>query len=288
VGLGGKMKISFWSPVHRTAGVTTNAACVSAVMAIGGAGKTVVLENHYSTNSIGDIILIPEQVEHLREHGEYYSRYGIEYVLKRLYSGESGEKLVHRASIPLLFSSMLYIPQGRVVNKEVFNYEFNLVQKELFQALEKLSDYVFIDTERNQNLSSNVILSESDIIVVNLDQDIAHLRDFFTNYESMQEKAVYLIGNYHTGAEWDVSRICKEFHINRDKIGIIPFNMELSECMAQGHLLQFLNRNYYKASDSENEYLIRYIKKAGKMIRKNAMVLRRSEGKKKGRTQGLA
>lgn len=104
----------------------------------------------------------------------------------------------------------------------------------------------------------------------------------------MQEKAVYLIGNYHTEAEWDVSRICKEFHINRDKIGIIPFNMELSECMAQGRLLQFLNRNYYKASDSENEYLIRHIKKAGKMIRKNAMVLRRDEITQKGKTKWLA
>lgn len=84
------MKISFWSHVRGLTGVTTNLACVSAIMAIGRMGKTVVLENHYSTNSIGDLILVPEQIDHLHEHGEYYSKYGIEYILKRLYSGERG------------------------------------------------------------------------------------------------------------------------------------------------------------------------------------------------------
>ncbi len=153
MGRGGEMKISFWSHVRGLTGVTTNLACVSALMAIGRMGKTVVLENHYSTNSIGDLILVPEQIDHLHEHGEYYSRYGIEYILKRLYSGERGDKLVHNSSIPLLFSSMFYIPQGKIVNREVFEYEFNLVQKELFQALEQLSDYVFVDTEANQNFS---------------------------------------------------------------------------------------------------------------------------------------
>lgn len=270
------MKISFWSPKRRTAGVTTNTACISAIMAIGQMGKSVILENHYSVNSIGDIILVPEQMEHLREHGEYYNRRGMEYVLKHLYSGEEGERLIHKASIPVLFSSMFYIPQGKIVNKEVFNYEFNLVQEELFRALESFSDYVFIDTEMNQNLSSNIILSEADLIVVNLDQNGVHLREFFENYPSIQEKAVYLIGNYHAESEWDISRICKEFHIGSDRIGVVPFNMEMAEAMERGRLLQFLNRNYYKASDHENEYLIRYLKKAGQMLRRQTIIRRRN------------
>lgn len=269
------MKISFWSNVRGEAGVTTNLACVSALISIGGQGKSVILENHYSINGIGDILLVPEKLELLREQGEYYSHYGIEYVLKRLYSGEAGEKLVHHATIPLLFSTMYYLPQGRIVNKEVFNYEFNLVQKELFDALSLISDYVFVDTETNQNLSSNIILSEADVIVVNLDQNPVHLKEYFTNYSSIQEKALYLIGNYKPELPWNVGRICKEFHISREKIGVIPYNMELKDSMSQGHLLQFLNRNYYKPSDCENDYFIRYAKRASQMIRKNVIKVRR-------------
>lgn len=271
------MKISFWSHMHGTAGVTTNVACISALTSISGMGKTVVLENHYNVNSIGDAILIPEKVGYLREHGAYYNRYGIEYVLKRLYSGEAGEKLLRHASIPLLFSSMYYLPQGRIVNKEVFNYEFNLVQKELFMLLEAISDYVFIDTETNQNLSSTTILSECDLVVVNLDQDPVHLKEFFQNYTSMQEKAVYLIGNYKPESSWNISRICKEFYIPKGKIGIMPYNMDMAGAAKSGHLLQFLNRNYYKASDRECEYLMRYAKRASQMIRKNIIGLRREK-----------
>lgn len=287
VGLGGKMKISFWSHMRGAAGVTTNLACVSALMSIGGMGKTAVLENHYSINSIGDMLLFPEKIEYLREHGEYYSRYGIEYILKRLYSGEPGEKLLHHASIPLLFSSMYYLPQGRIVNKEVFNYEFHLVQKKLFQSLERISDYIFIDTETNQNLSSKIILSESDLIVVNLNQDPVQIQKFFRQYTSIQEKAVYLIGGYQPELPWNIGRICKEFQIPREKTGIIPYNPELVDAASKGHLLQFLNRNYYKASDYENEYLIRYAKKAGRMIRKNLVRLRREERMEEREFQGI-
>ncbi len=271
------MKISFWSHMRNMAGVTTNLACISGLTAIVGMGKTAVLENHYNMNSIGDMILQPEKLEHLREHGEYFSRYGIEHILKRLSSGESGEKLLHRASIPLLFSSMYYLPQGRIVNKEVFNYEFHLVQKQLFDSLEKISDYIFIDTESNQNLSSKIILSESDLIVVNLTQDPTRIQEFFENYSFFQPKTVYLIGKYQMESKWNVRRICKEFHIPKEKIGVIPFNMELDDSAAQGRLLQFLNRNYDRPADAENETLMRYAKKACQMVRKNLLRLRREE-----------
>ena len=264
------MKICFWSPVRGKAGVTTNLACISALMAIGKKGKTLVLENHYSMRGVGDILMEQETVDAFREHGEYHSRYGVEYLLKRIYSGEPGEKLIQRAAVPLLFSSMFYIPQGRIVNKEVFDYEFRMAHDLLFQALESHSDYIFIDTETNQNLSSNIILSQADLVVVNLPQDMEQMAVFFREQKTIQEKAVYLIGSYQEEFPCDLSYICGEYKIPRDRIGIIPYNMELQDAMSSGHLLQFLNRNYFQAEDSQNEYLLRYAKRAARMIMKNA------------------
>ena len=137
-----------------------------------------ITRNHYSCNSIASIILPGERVERLKESGRYYNREGIEYVLKGLYSGGRGDELLHHAAMPLLYTSMYYLPQSYIINKEVFNYEFNLVYKELFYNLELFSDYVFIDTERNENLSSNAILTEADLVVVNLVQDKIALREF--------------------------------------------------------------------------------------------------------------
>lgn len=265
------MKIAFWSNIKGKSGVTTNTVCIAALTAISGAGKAVLLENHYSINSIADIVLSREQTEQLKESGRYYNRDGIEYVLKGLYSGKNGEELLCHAVLPLLYTNVYYLPQSYIVNKEVFNYEFSLVYKELFYSLELFSDNVFIDTERNENLSSNAILYEADIVVVNLIQDKIALREFFDNYSSIQEKAIYLVGSYKPDPLFNYRRICYEYHIPKDKIGIIPYNSELSESVSHGLTLQFLNRNYEKASSRENEYFMRHCKKSSMMVRKNLL-----------------
>ena len=257
--------------------MTTNLGCISSMTALSRQGKSVLLENHYSIRGLGDILLPPERNDELREYGGYFSHSGIEYVMKRMYSGEPGEKLIHQTAVPLLFNAMLYLPQGKIVNKEVFDYEFHLVQKEMFSILEQMADYIFVDTETNQNLSSRVLLSEADLVVVNLDQEPGHLKDFFENYSSIQDKAVYVIGNYKSELPWNLNKICKEYAIPGDKIGIVPYHMDLEDAMLQGKLLQFLNCNYYKAPDRETEEFMRYVKRAAGMVRKNALQIRRKK-----------
>lgn len=271
------MKIAFWSNVRKKTGVTTNMACIAAMTSIAGMGKTILLENHYSLHSLGNILLAPEQITSLKEQGQYYDKYGIEYVLKQIYSGHSGSDLIRQISIPLLYTNMYYLPQSYIVNREVFNYEFDLVREELFRSLEEISDYVFIDTETNQNLSSNTILSDADMIVVNLRQDPVMLDEFFENYSSVREKAVYLLGEYQPEIAWNLRRICYRYRISRDQIGVVPYNIELEESMNQGRVLQFLNRNYYKASGRENDYFMRQVRKASLMVRQNLLKIRRMQ-----------
>lgn len=265
------MKIAFWSNVRKTGGVSTNLVCMAAVMAIAGMGRSVMLENHYNVNNLGGMLLAPEKTAMLRESGQYFNKYGIEYILKRLYTGEPGELLLRKASIPLLYSSLYYLPQSYIVNKEVFNYEFDLVHRDLFQCLEGFSDVVFIDTESNGNASTLAILEEADLIVVNFAQDLKAWEDYFENYSSLSEKSVFLIGRYQKEYSWDITRLRKKYHISRDRIGVIPFNMELQTAMQEGRMLQFLNRNYLRNVHAENEYLMREMKRSAVMLKENML-----------------
>lgn len=45
--------------------------------------------------------------------------------------------------------------------------------------------------------------------------------------------------------------------------------------MSEGRILQFLNRNYEKASGRDNDYFMRYCKKSSMMVRKNLINLRK-------------
>ncbi len=274
-----KVKIAFWSNLHGQSGVTTNLACMAAMSAIAGVGKCILLENHYNLNSLGNILMAPEKVAILKEKGQYYNKYGIEYLLKRLYTGESGEALIRKASVPLLYSSILYLPQSYIVNREVFNYEFELVRTELFRCLEEVSDMIFIDTESNGNVSSNAILEEADLIVVNLPQKPVVWKDFFENYSSVLDKCVFLVGKYQPDMKFDLIRIRREFQIPRNQIGTVPYNLELQDAMKDGHTLQFLNRNYMRCSGQENELFMKELKRSAGMLRENVSRKRREKQK---------
>lgn len=265
------MKIAFWSNIRQGGGVSTNLACMAAITAIAGMGRSILLENHYNVNNLAGMLLSPERTAMLRESSQYYSKYGIEYILKRLYTGESGERLIRRASIPLLYSSIYYLPQSYIVNKEVFNYEFELVHKDLFQCLERFSDIVYIDTESTGNASTIQILQEADLIVVNMDQEPASWEDYFENYESLFRKSVFLIGRYQREYSWSVLKLRRRFQIPRDRIGAIPYNMELQTAMQEGRMLQFLNRNYLRNIHADNEYLMREMKRSAVMLKENML-----------------
>ena len=52
-----------------------------------------------------------------------------------------------------------------------------------------------------------------------------------------------MIGKYQPNHTWNLRRICYRFHIPRQNIGVIPYNLELEEAVTYGRVLQFLNRN---------------------------------------------
>lgn len=271
------MKIAFWSNVHQRSGVTTNLTCIAAMMAMAGMGKSIMLENHYSINSLGSLVLEQEVRNHLHEHGQYYDKYGIEYLLKQLYAGNNGLALLKKTQIPLLFNRLFYLPQSYVVNRDVFDYEFGQAYGKLFECLERNADYVFIDTEKNKNLSSGIILSDADLVVVNLCQDEDALNDFFTEHPSMREKAIFLIGLYQPENPWSYQRIVYEYNIKVKQVAVIPFNLELRDAVLRGRVLQFISQNMESPSLDENAYFIRQCKKAVCMLRNRVMKIKKEE-----------
>lgn len=263
------MKIAFWSNIRKNGGVSTNMVCIAAVSAIAGLGRSVLLENHYNVNNLNDMLLSPDKIAMLHETGQYYNKYGIEYILKRLYTGTANEQMIRKASIPLLYSSIYYLPQSYIVNREVFDYEFELAHKDLFECLENISDMVFIDTESRGNASSVQILEEADMVVVSIDQDREAWDDYFEHYMSILPKSVFLVGQYEKENPFDLELIKKQYHIPGEKLAVIPYNIDLHIAAGEGTMIPFLNRNYMKSSRAENEYFMGEVKKAVIMLKEN-------------------
>ena len=258
--------------------VTANMASIASMVSLRNAGrvKEILLENHFSRNkSLEDVLLQPMQQDFLRESGGYNVKYGLDYILKRIYCGDRDRELIKNSTVDLMLSNMCLLPSGMVFNKEVFNYDFSMVHRELFEILEEVSEYIFIDTESNQNLSTKQILFDADIVVVNLTQNPDNIRDFFENYTSIREKAIYIVGKYRPERKWTRKRISYEYNVPRNRIGIMPYTIELEYAIDAGRLQQYLCSNYMRETSRENEFFIRKCKKNAKLVENTAREIKK-------------
>ena len=106
--------------------VTANMASIASMVSLRNAGrvKEILLENHFSRNkSLEDVLLQPMQQDFLRESGGYNVKYGLDYILKRIYCGDRDRELIKNSTVDLMLSNMCLLPSGMVFYLEVFNYD---------------------------------------------------------------------------------------------------------------------------------------------------------------------
>lgn len=263
------MKVAFWSNIRGQSGATTNLALMSVLRALLERKQTILLENHFNINNLETILMQRQNAWMVRENDSYYYHMGLEYLMKSIYNTQEKSLLIRRSAIPLLDSNILYLPQSNIINREVFSYEFSQVMYQLFQSLESVAETVFIDTEVNDNLSSRLILDEADRVVVNLSQNPYVLDDFFGHYDSLKDKAVYLMGNYRPHSKYNLRQIIEEYQIPEEKIAVIPYHTELADALAEGRLIGFLSRNIQCHEKEENYLFAEQLKKASHMLETN-------------------
>lgn len=259
------MKIAFWSNAHGKNGVTSNLACISVMEILGKERKNVLLENHFSINNL-ETVLNQEMSRNKLNEYNFYNQKGIEHLIRKIRSGFSLENAVNNSVMTFMEDKINYLPQNYMMNQEVFDYEFNQVVNPMFQLLEQFCDTIYIDTAVGNTLSSKIILQEAALIVVNLSQNPYILDDFFEHYQSLVSKSVYLLGNYTPESKYTRGYILRKYHIPRERIATIPYNVEFRDAIHSGNLISFLNQNYQCKRKHENYYFIREVKRAAEMI----------------------
>lgn len=259
------MKIAYWSNEKGQAGTTANMAAISVMLAMGEQKRSVLFENHYNANNL-EKMLVRNDISMVREDGYYYSQRGMDYLMRQLSTGKTAQAVVKQVSVPLLHNHIHYIPQSPIVNKEVFAYQMQQMLFPILNCLEQTADFVSVDAETGGNASTSMILSQADVVVVNLSQNPVALEHCFTNYASLQHKAVYIIGNYRADKEYTLDKILKEFPVNKERIGIIPHSEEFSDALHHGRLIGFLAKNYQCGNFHKNYPLIRECKNCARMI----------------------
>ncbi|WMJ87533.1 hypothetical protein [Anaerocolumna sp. MB42-C2] len=285
------MKIAFWSSARGSSGVTSNLACISIASAIEYSYKSILIENHYQKNKLGNILRYQRANYSERVENYQFGHIGIDYIMNQFSKGKDNYKIpdnshvpdqdsvqiIKEASLEILDNFLYYIPVSYQINQETFDYNLYGNIREILNAADGFADITYIDTSSQNNLSSKIILEEADLVVVNLVQNSFMIQYFFDNYSSILNKCVFLISNYNKNSTLNLNNISKTHSISKPNIATIPYNIEYQEAVLQGTVVEFLSRNYTCKRKSPNYAFIRDVKKAVAMIINNASNISQKE-----------
>lgn len=262
------MKVAFWSNCKGRAGTTSNMACMSVICTMLKQTKSILFENHFNLNGLEQAFVQQRRKSHylLREELSYYDQTGLDGLMRRVHSNHTYQEMMEDVSLKFLDNRIYYLPKKCNMNQEYFEFELNQVIKPLMECLARNFDFVFVDTAYNNTLSTKSILEGADLVVVNLCQNKILLDHFFSNYESLVEKSYFLIGCYQEEARYNLKNIRRRYQIPKNQIGIIPYNLEFSESVNNGTLIQYLMRNFSCSREDENYFFISQVKEAAQEI----------------------
>lgn len=261
------MKIAFWSNEYEKTGAFYNFVAVSIASVMSHPYTITVIENYLERDNLGRAFFHNCDTLDSGYGGTgFYEGGGIEGLLRRIYRGDNHQSLFRGYIKEVIPKHLYYVPQGGVINSELFDFELYHNLDRLLSIIEKNTDLCYINITQQNHLSSKAILQEADLIVINLFQNPEYLESFFKNYYSLIPKALFLIGNYSPKSIMSCKRIARLYDIPLEYILPIPFSEEFNTACKYGGAKEFLNCNYFCSKENPNFLFIHGVRKAAYII----------------------
>jgi hypothetical protein len=261
------VKIAFWSNGYMKRDALLNFAAISIASVMRYPYTITILENYLDKDNLGKAFFTHfDKLDARYEGSGFYEGGGIEGLLRRIYRNDSYPSLLRGYLREVIPKHLYYIPQGGIINCELFDYELYHNINKLLGLLENNSDHCYINITQQNHLSSNAILQESDLIVINLFQNPNYLDNFFKNYYSLIPKALFIVGDYSPKSFMSCKRMARLYDIPLEDIIPIPYNENFHEACKYGAAKEFLNCNFFCNIENANYIFIQGIRKAVYMI----------------------
>lgn len=227
------MQIAFWSPKSGQAGTTANLIAIACTIALEYRLKILVTHNQFNNTSL-EQALIDKSYLNNQLHDE-----GIDGLNRLMKLNNLDEEQVTRCTTSLLKDRLDLLMGTKISNEAIFLNDFCETYDRILKNVKKYYDLVLIDVTAGKSLYSSHVLEDSDIIVVNLNQNTVLLDDFFKfDYPRIKEKSFYCIGNYDPASKYCIKNL-KRYYTIQKSVGVIPYNRGFADSMNEGQCIEF-------------------------------------------------
>ncbi|TYQ16017.1 UNVERIFIED_CONTAM: hypothetical protein Cloal_2518 [Acetivibrio alkalicellulosi] len=261
-----KILISFWGPRHGQAGQTTNAVALATYMGVMYNIKTLIMHSQHEMSNMESAYF--EKIEDLQS--VLFDETGID-ALERL--------AMTRQLTPANFSDYTKnLIEGRLdiligtSKKTLASFESmsNSIQYILTCARQKY-DVTICDLSSGDSFEiTEKALKLSDIIVINLNQNIELLKSYFEREETeaIKDKTkIILLGNYEMESLYNKKNILAFFSI-KEQMYSIPRNVNFMDYYNNHEVIKFFMSNYDVGPDDKNFIFIKELNELSRYILK--------------------
>ena len=141
--------------------------------------------------------------------------------------------------------------------------------KEIAKIANKYYNLVFVDISGNPDDPTTAsILEESDLIIVNLPQNLKKINDYIelkqTNRIFNKDKTIVLIGKCDKNSKYNAKNVSRYANI-RD-LYPIPYNTQFLEATNEGKITEFFTKFRGRVHPDENTYFLDEVKETSERI----------------------
>lgn len=246
-------QINIWSPYHQT-GTTSISIILSTYIAINYNLRCLIAHNQYSRSNLECAF-----IDGSKENEDFITLEGIDALEIAAKSNKLTKEEIWN-STRLLIKNRLELLYGSKKQRE----ELNETIFYILACAKQAYDLTFIDVSSGiNNKVTDMAMRTADLIVVNLNQNLKVLDDFFTrkiyHNELDSRKYIIVLNNYDTRSKYTTKYIKKLYNF-KDDIFAIPKCVDYMDSHNDHKVLDFMISNNDTCSSEEDYNFLNQIK----------------------------
>ena len=261
--------ISFWSEGDKEAGKTASLAAIATQISIDNTYKTLIFNAEYNDSSLEECFWPPKKPRKeafmLGNRADLAT--GTTGVAKAILSNKTSPEIIKYYTKTIYKDRLELLTEDNITQEDYQNQR--RTYKEIAKIANRYYNLVLVDISGSPEESiTRSILEESDIVVVNLPQNIKKINEYLelkrTNKVFNTEKTIVLIGRCDKNSKYNAKNLSRQTNI-RD-LYPVPYNTQFLEAINEGKITEFFTKFRGRIHPDENTYFLEEVKKNSERI----------------------
>lgn len=254
------MQVSFWSNSHQL-GTTQNMAAVAVLTALEYRIRILMAHTHFDRSSLESAFI---EKRYLRSELTDLSDTGLDALSRFIRFNKVDRDVIAGFSTTILKNKLDLLFGTRNTNRDIYISNLKNVIGTILQSASVYYDLVLVDTAPGNNEISAKILEQSDLIVVNLSQNIHILEDFLEAGTQFRDKQMIVLGKYDANSRFNLKAIRKK--AGSIQVFAIPYDIGFADACAESRMVDFFMKNLTVERDDPHFPFIQGVRETAEAI----------------------